>query len=198
MFSASFSSFSSSPMDGVGPMAVMRLRISLLPSILSVRVRSTFKILPRRGKMAWKRGSRPCLAEPPAESPSTINSSDSSGFLDWQSASLPGREWSDRAPLAPHQLLGLAGGLAGPGGVHGLFHDGLGVFGILLEMDVHGLEDHLGHNGRPLRSCPIWSWSGPRTAVWGSLTEMTAVSPSRTSSPVSFCLNFLGISAFSI
>ena len=35
--------------------------------------------------------SRPCLAEPPALSPSTMNSSDSSGSVLSQSASLPGR-----------------------------------------------------------------------------------------------------------
>lgn len=40
--------------------------------------------------MAWKRRSRPCLALPPAESPSTMNISVSSGSVDWQSASLPG------------------------------------------------------------------------------------------------------------
>ena len=33
---------------------------------------STFSILPQRGRIAWKRLSRPCFALPPAESPSTI------------------------------------------------------------------------------------------------------------------------------
>ena len=40
--------------------------------------------------MAWKVRLRPCLAEPPAESPSTRNNSHSSGSLLEQSASLPG------------------------------------------------------------------------------------------------------------
>jgi len=49
--------------------------------------------------MAWMRGLRPCLAEPPAESPSTMKISLSAGSLLWQSASVPGRALSDRAPL---------------------------------------------------------------------------------------------------
>src|SRR4030042_108613 len=39
---------------------------SLLPRILSSRARSVLRILPLRGRMAWKCRSRPCLAEPPA------------------------------------------------------------------------------------------------------------------------------------
>ena len=46
-------------------------RISLLPSILSRRARSTFKTLPLNGKIACDLLSRPLFAEPPAESPST-------------------------------------------------------------------------------------------------------------------------------
>ena len=52
---------------------------------------STFKILPRIGKMAWCSRLRPDLAEPPAESPSTINNSFIDGSFDEQSANLPGR-----------------------------------------------------------------------------------------------------------
>ena len=51
---------------------------------------STLRILPRSGSTAWVLRSRPCLAEPPAESPSTTNSSASDGSLTEQSASLPG------------------------------------------------------------------------------------------------------------
>ncbi len=47
------------------PNAVMMARISSLASIRSSRARSTFRILPRSGRIAWKRRSRPCLAEPP-------------------------------------------------------------------------------------------------------------------------------------
>src|SRR6185312_8086943 len=41
----------------------------------------------------------PCFAEPPAESPSTRNNSDNAGSRSWQSASLPGRPAISSAPL---------------------------------------------------------------------------------------------------
>ena len=55
-----------------------------------MRARSTLRILPRIGRIAWNRGLRAFLALPPALSPSTMNSSASSGLRDEQSASLPG------------------------------------------------------------------------------------------------------------
>ena len=65
--------------------------ISATPSIFSGEAFSTFRILPLRGSMAWKRRSRPCLAEPPAESPSTRYNSQRVGSFSEQSASLPGK-----------------------------------------------------------------------------------------------------------
>ena len=64
-----------------------------------MRAFSTFRILPRIGRIAWNLESRPPLAEPPAESPSTTYSSDSRGSVDWQSASLPGSELDSSRPL---------------------------------------------------------------------------------------------------
>ena len=55
--------------------------------------------LAAQGSTAWFSRLRPCLAEPPAESPSTRNSSDLAGSRSWQSASLPGREATSSAPL---------------------------------------------------------------------------------------------------
>ena len=49
-----------------------------------------FKILPRNGRIAWYSRSRACLAEPPAESPSTRNNSVKLRSCELQSASLPG------------------------------------------------------------------------------------------------------------
>ena len=57
------------------PSAVISVPISAEASILSKRARSTFRILPRSGRIAWLARLRACLAEPPAESPSTMNSS---------------------------------------------------------------------------------------------------------------------------
>ena len=55
------------------------LELALL-STFSVDACSALSTLPRSGRIACVRRSRPCLAEPPAESPSTMNSSDSSGI----------------------------------------------------------------------------------------------------------------------
>ena len=64
-----------------------------------MRAFSTLRILPRIGRIAWMRGSRPCRAEPPAESPSTMKTSHSSGLVDWQSESLPGSPPPPSRPL---------------------------------------------------------------------------------------------------
>src|SRR3972149_5072993 len=77
----------------------MRARISSWARILSRRAFSTLRILPRRGRMAWKRRSRPSLADPPAEGPSTTYSSQREGARSEQSASLPGRAVASGAPL---------------------------------------------------------------------------------------------------
>src|SRR5690606_41532497 len=66
--------------------------VSAFFRILSIGAYSTLRILPRIGRIAWKCGSRPPLAEPPAESPSTMYSSDLRGSVDWQSDSLPGSD----------------------------------------------------------------------------------------------------------
>ena len=51
----------------------------------------TFKGLPLKGKMDWNCLTLACFAVPPAESPSTMKSSFSSGFLPEHAASLPTR-----------------------------------------------------------------------------------------------------------
>jgi len=68
------------------------LRIVSLDKTRSNRAFSTFKILPRSGKIAWIRRSLPILALPPAESPSTMKISHSLASLDEQSASFPGND----------------------------------------------------------------------------------------------------------
>jgi len=87
----------SSPMPA--PRARISERISAKASILSKRAFSTLRIFPLRGRMACVRRSRPCLAEPPAESPSTMKISERAGSPSWQSASLPGRPAPSSAPL---------------------------------------------------------------------------------------------------
>ena len=81
------------------PNAVIKVPTSCDDNILSKRARSTFRILPFSGKIACILRLRPCLAEPPAESPSTMYSSDIAGSFSWQSASLPGRPAISRVVL---------------------------------------------------------------------------------------------------
>ena len=67
------------------------LRIVSLLRIFSRRAFSTLSILPRSGSIAWNSRLRPCLALPPAESPSTMYISQSAGLRFEQSESFPGR-----------------------------------------------------------------------------------------------------------
>ena len=80
-----------SPAPMPQPSALTMSCSSLLPAPCRCAACSALSTLPRSGRIAWVRRSRPCLAEPPAESPSTMNSSLSLGSVDAQSASLPGR-----------------------------------------------------------------------------------------------------------
>src|SRR5664280_2455162 len=64
---------------------------SRLPVTFAAFACSAFSTLPRSGRIACVFRSRPCFAEPPAESPSTMKSSEREGSVDEQSASLPGR-----------------------------------------------------------------------------------------------------------
>src|SRR5699024_2310295 len=63
----------------------------LISSFLKISSNFAFSVLitlPLKGRIAWKRRSRPCLADPPAEYPSTKNSSFFLEFLDWAGVKL--------------------------------------------------------------------------------------------------------------
>ena len=95
------------------PKAVIIALISLLPKILSSLAFSTFKILPRRGRIACVFRSLADLAEPPALSPSSMKISDRDGSFSEQSAHLPGREFDSMAVfLLAKSLAFLAASLA--------------------------------------------------------------------------------------
>ena len=67
------------------------LEISAFLYMLASSLRSTLRIFPRRGSTAWNRRSRPCLALPPALSPSTRKISVRSESPLEQSDSFPGK-----------------------------------------------------------------------------------------------------------
>ena len=100
-------------------------------SILSSRARSTFRILPRIGRMAWVRGSRARTAVPPAESPSTMNSSLSRGSWLEQSFSLSGMPTPDRPVLRRMALRAFLAATAGLGRADGLLDDPVGLGRVL-------------------------------------------------------------------
>mmetsp|Transcript_42129 Transcript_42129/g.82629 ORF Transcript_42129/g.82629 Transcript_42129/m.82629 type:complete len:200 (+) Transcript_42129:548-1147(+) len=65
----------------------------------SAGARSMLRILPRRGRMACVVRSRPCLADPAAESPSTMKISETDASRLAQSESFPGRTEEARMDL---------------------------------------------------------------------------------------------------
>ena len=81
------------------PSAVTRSDSSLFSSTFATDAPSVFSTLPRSGRIACRARSRPCFADPPAESPSTMNSSLSSRPEFVQSLSLPGSVSRDDVAL---------------------------------------------------------------------------------------------------
>ena len=71
------------------PNAVIIVLISSFPKALSSLAFSTLRILPRNGRIAWVIESRPLIALPPAESPSTKKISDTVASLLLQSLNFP-------------------------------------------------------------------------------------------------------------
>ncbi len=168
------------------PKALIMVRISSCASIFSIRAFSTLRILPFNGKIAWMFLSRPDFAEPPAESPSTMNISVPSFSLLAQSHNLPGRFEVLSAPLRlVSSLAFLAASLAAA------------AWMALLRIRFASV----GCSSRKCPNCsltvdstkPPTSGLVSRTFVWASkcgsasFTVTTAVKPSRRSSPVVPC-----------
>jgi hypothetical protein len=128
-------------------MAEMSAWISAFFSILSMRARSTLRILPRMGRMAWVRGLRASLAEPPAEFPSTMNSSDSRGSRDEQSANLPGSPAPSSADLRRVRSRAPCAAMRARAACSRLLHDLAGLARVLLQPLVQLLVGGLLHQG---------------------------------------------------
>ena len=114
-------------------MAVIIAWISLFESTLSIRFFSTLMILPRSGSTACVLRSRPCLAEPPAESPSTMKISASAGSRTEQSASLPGSVVFSSADLRRVRSRALRAASRAREACDGLADDVAPVRGVLLQ-----------------------------------------------------------------
>jgi hypothetical protein len=172
------------------PSAAIRVPISADPRTLSKRARSTLRILPRNGRIAWFARLRACFAEPPAESPSTRNSSLFAGSRSWQSASLPGSELISSAPFrrVSSRALRAASRAAAASTI----------------LAISFLASPGCSSNHRSRCSPIRPSTTGRTSeetsfslVWdenfgsGTFTDSTQVRPSRASSPVIVTFSFL-------
>ncbi len=166
------------------PIAVMSAWTSLLASTLSMRAFSTLRILPRSGSTAWVCRSRPCLAEPPAESPSTTKISARDGSLTEQSASLPGSFEFSRALLRRVRSRALRAA-----------ERAWAAWTALRTIARASAGFSSRNSARPaltifctcpaIPGLPSFVLVCPSNCGSASLTEMIAVRPSRTSSPES-------------
>ena len=115
------------------PIAAISDWISVLATTLSIDARSTLRILPRNGRIACVFGSRASRAEPPAESPSTMNSSVVVAVARRAVGELVGHADAVERGLAAGQLARLLRRAAGPRRVRRLGDDRLGRVRVLLE-----------------------------------------------------------------
>ena len=172
------------------PRAVISVATSWEESILSKRAFSTLRILPFSGRIAWFLRLRPCLAEPPAESPSTRYSSDSAGSRSWQSASLPGRPARSSAPL--RRVISRARRAASRARAASII-----LPTTILASDGFSSRYSLSSS---FICCSTADFTSEETSLSlvceenfgsGTFTETTAIRPSRASSPVALTFAFL-------
>ena len=158
--------------------------ISALASTLSMLAFSTFRILPRIGRMAWYIRFLAVLALPPAESPSTMKISHLEGSLDSQFASFP---LESKENFCLVSILVLA------------FSSVLRILAAFSAQPIMLFKvSRLRSKNRTISS-PVTlatalaaSWLSSFVLVWpskrgsGCLMDTTAVIPFRTSAPVKF------------
>ena len=179
------------------PRAVIRVPTSTDDNILSKRAFSTLRILPFSGRIAWVRRSRPCFAEPPAESPSTRNNSDSAGSFSWQSASLPGRPAISSAPL--RRVISRAFRAASLARAASIIFETIALASCGFSRRNSSRRVAIADS-----TAPLISDETSLSFVWDenlgscTFTDNTAVRPSRASSPLGVNLSFLPDSSFSI
>ena len=162
----------------------MIVRISSWPSILTRLAFSTFSSLPRRARMAWTLESRPCLARAAG---GVAFDEEQLGVLVALAAAvgeLAGQAAAFQAVLAAGQLPRLAGRLAGLGG-HASPSRRSRLASLGFSSKKRPSFSLTADCTKPSTSLlPSLSFVWPSNCGSGIFTLMTAISPSRTSSPV--------------
>ena len=165
------------------PRALIIVLISSCASIFSSRAFSTLRIFPFNGRIAWMFLSRPLLAEPPAESPSTMKISVDAFCLLAQSHNLPGRLPLPNAPLRLVNSRALLAASLAAAACIALFKMRLASVGCSSRKwpncSLTVVSTKLPTSGLVSRTFVCASKCGS-----ASFTDTTAVSPSLKSSPV--------------
>jgi len=163
--------------------------ISLFDSIFCSLDFSTFMTFPLSGSIAWYSLSLPCFAIPPAESPSTMYSSHSSGFVFEQSASFPGSDSPSSSPfLRVSSLAFFAASLA----FAALMHFSISFFAIL-GFSSRNSDSSVFTNESTVPFISVFPslvFVCPSNCGSGIFSDRTAVSPSFVSSLVIFMFPF--------
>ena len=165
------------------PNAVTNVTTSVDFNILSTRAFSTFKILPRNGNTACVLRSRACLADPPAESPSTRYSSLKAGSFSEQSANFPGKPPRSNTPLRRVRSLALRAASRARAASIILVAMSFAVSGVSSRNALSCLANTDATAGCASLDTSL-SLVCDENFGSGSFTERIAVNPSRASSPV--------------
>ena len=179
------------------PSTLISVVISVDEITLSKRAFSTLRILPRSGRMAWFFRSRPCLAEPPAESPSTRYSSHFAGSRSWQSANFPDSPKESSTPLRRVNSRALRAASRARAASTILPQMILASFGFSNRNSISLWPMISSTTGRTSEDTSL-SLVCEENLGSGTLTDNTAVKPSFMSSPLVSTLAFFACSVDSI
>ena len=128
------------------PSAVISVPICSEDSILSVRTRSTFRILPRSGRTAWNSRLRPMLGA--AAGRVTLDDEEFGlGGILFLAVGELARQRGDAERVLARQLARFSRGLAGGGGLDHLADDDLGLRRMFLEPGLQRLVDDVLDHG---------------------------------------------------
>ena len=158
----SLSRSNSSPMPA--PIAVMSAWISSFLSMRSRRARSTLRIFPRIGRMAWNSRVAGALGRPAGAVALDDEELAERGVLRRAVGELARHRRRLEQRLAPGEVAGLAGGHAGLGRLVGLGRPPGAPRSGAPRASRRASRWWPSRPATASRCCRAWPWSGPRTA----------------------------------